>query len=410
MIEPSPTKGRAAEARPTVKLKAKKGGRFFAGAPWVYAGEIAFDRRTKALAPGTIATLIDSERTPVATVAMAPGSTIAARALSRDPGAEIDQAFLEARLRAAADLRARAGLGVHHRLVHAEGDGLPGLVIDRFGDVLAVQPNAAWTEALRAPLRAALETVFAPETIVWRSASRGRALEGLEPVSERLGAPLDGPVATPMNGATYFADLEGGQKTGFFFDQRDTHAAVARLAGGAAVLDVFSHVGGFALAALAGGAASALAVDGSEAALELARRGAAASGAEDRFETLRADAFDAMRGLEDQGRRFDVVVCDPPAFAPTRDAFEAGLRGYAKVARLGAALVAPGGVLALCSCSHPVSAEAFEATCASALHKAGRRARLLRSGGAGPDHPVHPHLPETRYLKTAIYALDGAAA
>ena len=210
-----------------------------------------------------------------------------------------------------------------------------------------------------------------------------------------------------MNGATYMADVLGGQKTGLFFDQRDNHAFAARLAKGARVLDVFAHVGGFALAALAAGAESALAVDGSAAALELAEAGAAATGAAARFATRKSDAFAAMEALAGEGALFDLVICDPPAFAPTKQALDAGLRAYERVARLAAPLVAPGGYLCLCSCSHAADLAAFRNASARGIGRGGRRMQLIHTGFAGPDHPTLPQLVESAYLKALFFRLDG---
>ena len=392
--------------RPVVRLRPRAGRRLAAGAPWIYADELVTDRRTRALPPGTVATLEDAERRPLGAVAVNTASTIIARLLDSDPAAEIDAAWLERRLRAALALRAALYDAPFYRLVHAEGDGLPGLAIDRFGDAVAVQPNAAWADRLMPELLTALDAVLAPATVVLNAASRARALEGLEGESRLLRGALDGPVPVTMNGATYLADLIGGQKTGLFYDQRPNHAFAARLGRGRAVLDVFAHVGGFGLAALAAGAARATAVDGSAPALALAEQGARLSGVADRFETRRADAFEAMRGLREAGALFGLVGCDPPAFAPNKAALEAGLRAYARTARLSARLVEPGGYLALCSCSHAADLEAFRAACVQGIRAAGRGAALIRAGGAGPDHPVHVGLPETGYLKALFFRLD----
>jgi len=209
----------------------------------------------------------------------------------------------------------------------------------------------------------------------------------------------------PMNGAIYMADLMGGQKTGIFYDQRPNHVFAARLARGARVLDVFSHVGGFALAALAAGAERALAVDGSEPALVLAAQGALRMGASDRLTTRRGDAFDVLTALADDGAEFDLVICDPPAFAPSKKALEAGLRAYERVARLAAPLVAPGGYLCLCSCSHAADLTKFRAACTRGIGRAGRSGALIHTGFAGPDHPLHPALAESGYLKALFYRL-----
>ncbi|MGY6409671.1 MAG: RSP_2647 family RNA methyltransferase [Alkalilacustris sp.] len=394
--------------RPTIRLRPKSEARPIRhGFPWVYDDELVADRRTRALAPGTLAVLEDAERQPLGLVTVNMASKIVARMLDRDPEARIDAAWLNRRLRRAADLRDRLFPTPHYRLVHAEADGLPGLVIDRFGDLAVIQPNAAWAEAHLELLVTALMEATGVTRVVKNGHGRARRLEGLAEETAVLRGTVDGPVEVPMNGATYMADVLGGQKTGLFFDQRDNHAFAARLARGGRMLDMFSHVGGFALAALAGGATEALAVDASEPALALAEAGARAGGTDGRFRTHRQDAFDAMEALASEGARFDLVVCDPPAFAPHRGAQEAGLRAYERVARLAAPLVAPGGYLGLCSCSHAVDLARFRSACARGIGRAGRRAQILHTGFAGSDHPTLPQLAESGYLKALFFRLDG---
>ncbi len=396
----------ASTIRPTVRLKPSADARRLRrGFPWVYDNELVLDRRTRALSPGTLARLEDAERKPLATVAFNPGSRIAGRLLDADPDRAIDAAWFAERLAAALSHRERLYDTPHYRLVHAEADGLPGVVVDRFGDVGAIQPNAAWAEILLEPMTEALAGVTGVRTIVKNAQGRTRSLEGLDDRSEILRGSLDGPVAVPMNGATYLADLLGGQKTGIYYDQRPNHALAARLARGGRMLDVFAHVGGFGLAALAAGATEAVAVDGSAAALALARDGAEASGFGDRFETRQGDAFEALGALGAAGELFATVVCDPPAFAPSRQALDAGLRAYEKVARLAAALVAPGGYLVLCSCSHAADLAQFRAASLRGIGRAGRRAQIVHTGFAGPDHPVHPALAESGYLKAIFLRL-----
>ena len=392
---------------PVVRLRPKAEARAIRhGFPWVYADELVTDRRTQALAPGAFAVLEDAERRPLGLVTVNPASKIIARVLDRNPEAVIDRGWIAARLARALALRERLYAAPFYRLVHAEADGLPGVVIDRFGEAAVIQPNAAWAEAMIGDLAAALAEVTGVTTIVKNGTGRARGLEGLAEETVLLAGALDGPVPVPMNGAIYMADLLGGQKTGLFFDQRPNHAFAARLANGARVLDVFSHVGGFALAALAGGAESALAVDASAAALELAGQGAGATGVADRFASRRGDAFAAMEALQAEGARFDLVVCDPPAFAPAKSALQAGLRAYERIARLAAPLVAPGGYLGLCSCSHAADLAQFRAASARGIGKAGRRGQLLHTGYAGPDHPMLPQLAESGYLKALVFRLD----
>ncbi|MDX5350288.1 MAG: class I SAM-dependent methyltransferase [Paracoccaceae bacterium] len=394
---------------PVVRLKPKAEARAIRhGFPWVYADEMVTDRRTQGLAPGALAVLEDGERRPLGLVTVNPKSKIIARMLDRDPEASVDQGWFEARLSRALALRARLFDAPFYRLVHAEADGLPGVVIDRFGAVAVVQPNAAWAEAHLPALVAALVAVTGVETVIKNGQGRARGLEGLaEEMAVVHGPAPAAPVAVPMNGATYMADVMGGQKTGLFFDQRPNNAFAARLAHGARVLDVFSHVGGFALAALAGGAETALAVDASAAALDLATAGAGASGFADRFQTRQGDAFQVLEALGAEGARFDLVICDPPAFAPAKPALEAGLRAYERIARLAAPLDAPGGYLVLCSCSHAADLQAFRNASARGIGRGGRRGQIIHTGFAGPDHPVLPQLAESSYLKALAFRLDG---
>ncbi len=392
---------------PTVRLMPKANARAIRhGAPWVYANEMVVDRRTKKLAPGTIARLEDAERQPLGLVAVNPLSKIIARMLDQDAATVIDQDWFETRIARALALRQLAYDAPFYRLIHAEADGLPGVIIDRFDDTCVVQPNAAWAETLITPLCAALIAVTGVTNVLKNAGGRTRTLEGLDDVSGVLaGVAPDAPVPVPMNGATYMADLTEGQKTGLFYDQRPNHAFAAGLSKGARVLDVFAHVGGFSLAALAAGAETALAVDGSAPALELARQGAAAMGKSERFATRQGDAFDTLAALRSEGEKFDVVICDPPAFAPSRNALDAGLRAYERIARLAAPLVSENGILVLCSCSHAADLGQFRGASTRGIGRSGRRGILLHTGFAGPDHPQLPQLAESGYLKALVFRL-----
>ncbi len=392
---------------PVVRLKPKANARAVRhGFPWVYDNEIVTDRRSRALSPGTLAVLEDSERTPMGVVATNPNSRIFCRMIDRDPTAQIDQAWFTTKLARALEMRARLYDQPFYRLIHAEADGLPGVVIDRFGDVAVVQPNAAWADVLLEPLVAALVDVTGVSTVLKNSAGRARSLEGLEDDSGVIvGTAPSAPVSVVMNGATYLADLTGGQKTGLYFDQRMNQRFAASLCKEAKVLDVFSHVGGFSLASLAAGATSALAVDGSAAALSLAEQGAEQGGVSDRFATRKGDAFDVLTALAEEGETFDVVICDPPAFAPSKPALEKGLRAYERIARLAAPLVREGGYLGLCSCSHAADLARFRGASTRGIGRAGRHAQLIHTGYAGPDHPLMPQLAESGYLKALFYRL-----
>ncbi len=394
--------------RPRIRLKPKANARGLRhGFPWVYANDIVTDRRTRKIGPGSLAVLEDEKRAPIALVAVNPASKIMCRVLDRDINAQLDADWFETRLRRALEMRERLFDAPYYRLIHAEADGFPGVIIDRFGDACVIQPNATWAEAHLESLTDALVKVTGVDTVLKNASGRTRVLEGLDDTNLTLrGIAPDKPLPVPMNGATYMADLTGGQKTGLFYDQRPNHAFAAKLVHPEAqVLDVFSHVGGFGLAMLAGGAAQALSVDGSAAALELAAKGAEVSGFSARFQTRQGDAFNILTKLGEEGALFDVVICDPPAFAPSKQALDAGLRAYERTARLAAPLVKPGGYLGLCSCSHAADLGRFRDASSRGIGRAGRQAQLIRTGFAGPDHPQLPQLAESGYLKAVFYRL-----
>ena len=392
---------------PVLRLKPKADARRIRhGHPFVWSDELVLDRRARGVAPGAIAVLQDGERQPLAIGTASVEAKIGFRVLDRDPGATLDGDWLRARLSAALALRARLFDAPFYRLVHAEGDALPDLIVDRFGDVLVLQPNAIWLEERLDEITAILTDLTGATTVIKNGQSRARAQEGLPEESAILtGTAPDAALPVQMTGATYLADVTGGQKTGLFYDQRPNHAFVAGLARGARVLDVFAHVGGFGLAALAGGAESALAVDASAPALALAEQGAAAMGQGARFETRQGDAFAVLEAMAEEPARFDIVIADPPAFAPSKSALTQGLRAYERIARLAAPLVAPGGTLVLCSCSHAADLGKFRAACLRGIGRAGRDPRLIYTGFAGPDHPQHPALTETGYLKALAFRL-----
>jgi 23S rRNA (cytosine1962-C5)-methyltransferase len=330
-----------------------------------------------------------------------PKSLIAVRLL--DPAADvaIDAEFLAAKLKRSLALRDALYRAPFYRLVNAEGDGLPGLVIDRFVDTIVVQITTAGMEALLEPLLVALGETFGPAQIVLRADAPARALEGLD---SYVRAGEAGRVAVEENGVRYFADMAAGQKTGWYYDQRDNRAFIASLSGGKSVLDAYCYSGGFALAAARAGAKEVAGLDSSAPALALAEDAAAANGLSGKF--VKADVFEELERLWAACEKFDVVVADPPPFVKAKKDLEAGAKAYRKLARLAASLAAPGGFLLLASCSHNISPERFAQECAAGIARAGRAARLIRQAGASCDHPTHPMLPESAYLKALVYALD----
>jgi 23S rRNA (cytosine1962-C5)-methyltransferase len=392
--------------RPTVALLPGHQKRALHGHPWIFSNEIQMDGAAKALAPGSLVTLKTGDGRALGVATFNPHTLVAARLLDRDAGRRIDREFLAKRLGRALAIRERLYDEPFYRLVHAEADGLPGAVVDRFGDVAVAQLNTAGMTRLESELLGALDSVLAPKAIVLRNDSPARALEGLSEEVRVAHGSLDGPVEVRESGARFEVDLLGGQKTGWFYDQRHNRRFVARLAKGARVLDLYCFVGGFAIAAAAAGAAVATGVDRSEPALALAARSAALNGVGERCQFRRGEAFAELQTLASAGERFDLVIADPPAFVKSRKDLGPGLRGYRKLARLAAGVVAPQGYLFLASCSHNVTPEDFWEAVRRGLEDASRSARLLRSAGAAPDHPVHPHLPESAYLKALVLALD----
>jgi 23S rRNA (cytosine1962-C5)-methyltransferase len=370
----------------------------------VFSNEIAMRPEYRLIEPGSLIRLEGDDGWRFGTFMYNPHSLIAARLLDRDPGAVIDTGWLEARLRSASDLRARVCDTPFHRLVHAEADRLPGLVIDRYGDVAALQANTAGIERLTPSIVEALTSLLSLRAVVARNDAAARRQEGL-PESVSLLHGRDADATVEEGGVRFPVDLLAGQKTGWFFDQRPNRDRVAALSSGARVLDVFSHTGAFGLRCAAAGAASVMLVDSSALALELARQTAALNGLAERIATERGDAFATMIALADRAERFDIVICDPPAFAKSRKDADAALRAYGRMARLAASLVAAGGFLFVASCSHHAPLDAWAGQIAAGLLKARRDGLVLYTGGAGPDHPVHPHLPETAYLKTQLLQL-----
>lgn len=391
---------------PRIFLLAGRDKRVAHGHPWAYSNEIRMDAEAKALPAGTLSTLHRVDGKALGVGGFNPHALIAFRLFDRDAGKAIDEGFFAARLRRALDLRQRLLAEPFYRLIHAEADGVPGLIVDRFDDAVVVQANTAASDALLASIVAALDAVLAPRVIVARNDSPARAGEGLACEVSVVKGRLDGPVEVRENGVVYAADLLAGQKTGWFFDQRDNRAFVAPLAAGGAMLDAYCHSGGFALAAAGAGARAIVGIDSSEPALALAERSAAAGGLGRRCAFRREHVFEALQAMADARERFAVVVADPPAFVKSRKDLGTGLRGYRKLTRLAATLVAPGGILFTASCSHNVEAPAFANEVVRGLAAAGRSGRILRAAGAAPDHPVHPNLPESAYLKSLTLQLD----
>ena len=388
-------------SRKTVILP--KGRRARQGSPWIFSNEIRMDEAAKAIAPGSVVNVRGEDGRAFGTGYFNSKSLIAVRLLADDCDVIVDAEFFAARLGRARDLRDALYGKPFYRLVHAEGDGLPGLVIDRFDDTLTVQIGTAGMEKQITAITMALDAVFKPRTVILRADAPSRSLEGLDSyvkVAKGAGARI----AVEENGARYIADLESGQKTGWYYDQRENRAFIAALAKGKSVLDGYSYTGGFGILAAKAGAKEVVCLDSSAPALAIAEESARANGVT--IKAVKADVFEELERLKTAGEKFDIVLADPPPFVKSKKDLEPGAKAYRKLARLAADVTAPGGLVMVASCSHNIPPERFAAECAQGLERTGRRAALIRQSGAGPDHPVHPLLPESAYLKALVYALD----
>jgi len=387
----------------TIRLKPKEGRRMRAGAPWAFSNEVTMDAAAKALPPGALVNVEGDDGKKFGTGYFNVKSLIALRLLDAEPDAKIGKEFFVEHLSRALTRREAFYDKPFYRLVHAEGDGLPGLTIDRFGDCVVLQITTAGMENLLEPLLAALEEVIAPEQIILRNDTPSRALEGLDLYVRAAKGEMPARVAVEENGARYFADSAGGQKTGWYYDQRDNRAFMAKIARGKTVLDAYCYTGGFGILAAKAGADEVIGLDSSAPALALAEQSAAASKA-GKCKFIKCDVFEEMERLS--AETFDVVIGDPPPFVKSKKDLEPGAKAYRKLARLAAGITAPNGFLLLASCSHNMPAERFATECAIGIARAGRNASLIHQSGAGADHPVHPMLPESAYLKALVYALD----
>ena len=348
-------------------------------------------------------TVRSSDGAFVARAAYSPASQIRARVWTFEPDTEIDAAFLARRVAAAVEARAPM-LDAHHtgcRLIHGESDGLPGVVADRYASTVVLQLSSAGAERWREPIVAALVAATGAACVFERSDAEVRTLEGLPPRVGVLHGALPDPVAFTEDGLTYRVDVVAGQKTGFYLDQRANRAAVGGFAAGLEVLNVFCYTGGFTLAALAGGAARVLSIDSSAAALAHAQKNLTLNPAlpADRAHWCEADAFAELRKLRDRAASFDLIVLDPPKFAPTAAHAERAARAYKDVNLLALKLLRPGGLLATFSCSGGIDASFFRKILAGAALDAGVDATVVGQLGAGADHPVALAFPEGDYLK-----------
>jgi 23S rRNA (cytosine1962-C5)-methyltransferase len=370
------------------------------GHPWIFSNEV--DAWEGAIADGGIADVVDHRGAFLGRAYVNRHSLICARLLTRGRD-EVDTAFFVKRLERARRLRESVYPGEPAvRLVYGESDQLPGLVVDRYGDVLSVQVLTLGMERRLEELKAALVEVFGPRGAVLVADSPLRTLEGLDQRREVWWGDVPERVAVTVGGFALEADLLHGQKTGLFLDQRENRKRAEARAAGRTALDLFCYQGEWAMHMARGGAEGVLAVDSSEPALALARENVARNGLSGNVEFLRMDTFDALRQLERERRRFGIIALDPPALIKSRRAIAAGARAYREHNRLAMSLLEEDGILVTCSCSHHLDDDMFRQVLLEAARAARRPMRVLDWSGEAPDHPRLLAVPETHYLKCAV--------
>jgi 23S rRNA (cytosine1962-C5)-methyltransferase len=396
----------AASVLPPLVLKPREERRLQAGHLWVFSNEVdTAATPLTAFEPGDHVAVRSSGDRFLGYAYVNPQTLISARILGRDPEYPPGKSLLVHRLKVALSLRERLHAAPYYRLAYGEGDYLPGLVVDRYGDVLVAQLNTAGMDAMRADVEEALVKVVAPRALLWKNDSPVRELEGLERRVEAAFGDIPATVVVPEGGVDFQVPLAGGQKTGWYFDQSANRRLFASLVRGARVLDVFSYAGGFGLQAKRAGAAAATCIDSSAGALAAASASAAATGLE--VELIEGDGFDALEALVAERRRFDAIVVDPPAFIKRRKDHAKGLAAYRRINLLAMQLLEREGFLMSCSCSyHLAPGELVDAVQRAARHR-DRFAQMIAVGGQAPDHPVHPAIDETRYLRAFLFRVTG---
>jgi 23S rRNA (cytosine1962-C5)-methyltransferase len=386
-------------ALPVLRLKRGEERRIAAGHMWVFSNEVdTANTPLTAFISGALVQMQSHRGQFLGYAYVNPHALICARIVGRDIARPLDRALIAHRLEVAMALRKRLTRGPYYRLVFGESDRLPGLVLDRYGDIVVGQIATAGMEALKADVEAAVREVINPKTLFWKNDSGSRDLEHLPQTSEAAFGEVPDEIEVYESGLRFMAPLRAGQKTGWFYDQTANRQRLVRyMWPGMRVLDVCSYVGAWAVTALKNGAASARCIDSSDTALQAASRNAQANGVA--IDTTRDDAFDALRALQDSAERFDVVIVDPPAFIKRKKDVPQGQAAYRKLNQLALGLMEADGLLVSCSCSYHLSSDDLLFAIQAAARHSGRFVQILEAGGQSPDHPIHPAIPETRYLK-----------
>ncbi len=390
------------------KLKIKKHHevRIVRGHPWIFSNEIENFAALKYLEKGTLVEVQVKKDEPFALAYFNPNNLISARILTYDVKQEINENFFIEKISAAKILRDRFFDKPFYRLIHSEADFLPGLIIDRLDNILSCQISTAGMEKLSPLLISALEKLFPDAAIIFRNDVESRKLEGLELYVKAIKGDIPDKIEIEENGLKFAIDVKSGQKTGWFFDQRKNRDFIGLVSKNCDVLDAFCYLGGFGLNALKNGANSVTFIDSSQEAINHVKQNIALNNFTQKTEIITKKVYETLDNADFQKRQFDVVVLDPPAFIKSKKDFFSGLKGYEKLVKLSANLVKPNGLLMLASCSHNATIGDLIAAANDGFRKSNRRAKLICSFGADLDHPIHPALKESEYLKSITFMVE----
>lgn len=386
---------------PALKLKKNEDRRIRAGHLWVFSNEVnTKETPFEQYQPGQLVDVQASNGKSLGLAYVNPASLICARMMSRDPKYPPDQSLLVHRIKVALSLRETYFDKPYYRLVYGESDFLPGLVVDRYGEILVVQITTAGMEVMKNEIVAALDKVLRPSGILLRNNSSAREREGLPLYVEAVLGDVPEVVQLEDSGVVYQTSVHTGQKTGWYYDQRLNREALAHFVKGKRVLDVFSYIGAWGVKAAVEGAKEVICVDASASALEQVGINAELNNVADRMSGLQGDAFDVLKSLRLDKERFDVVVVDPPAFIKRKKDYKEGREAYRRINQLAMQVLAKDGILVAGSCSHHMPRQELQKTLLQSARHLDRNMQVLLQGYQGPDHPVHPAIPETEYLKT----------
>ncbi|MBO1926899.1 class I SAM-dependent rRNA methyltransferase [Thiomicrorhabdus sp. 6S2-11] len=392
----------------SLRLKKNEERRIKQGHLWVFSNEVDIQATPlKDFEPGQQVIIEGNNGKPLGMGYVNPKTLICARILSRSPKLEMNLKFLKKRIQAAQALRELSFDKPFYRLIFAEADGLPGLVIDRFGDVFSVQISTAGMEAVKDDILQVLENLYHPQAIVLKNELAARELEGL-PLYEEVIGELPENLLIEENTTQFAIPVQGGQKTGWFYDHRQSRARLQQLVEGKRVLDVFSYLGGWGVACANAGAEEVTCIDASEFALDGVDSNAQLNGVQDKVITIQGNAFDVLNALKMEAHKYDVVIVDPPAFIKRKKDFKQGFEAYKRINQLAMRVLEKDGILVSASCSHHLTRDQLLQAVQSAGRHIDRQVQLFDQGHQGPDHPVHPAIPETEYIKTLFFKVGAS--